>query len=123
MVLEFCKKQGYGCVVLHNEEVIDTHAGAPVLAFTVHEDHCWFYQDASVRRSLARRNPNTVQMRKAQRPSQTPPASEWKLFEHEIVPGHFWVPDDSISQVRAWMLENGTSRDRGPDLRTAGPQA
>ena len=109
MVLEFCKKQGYGCVVLHNEEVIETHAWTPALAFTVHEDHCWFYADASVRRALSKRNPNTAQLRKATRPSQTLPASEWKMFEQQTVPGHFWVRDDDITQVRAWMLQNGTN--------------
>ena len=65
MILEFCKTNSYGCVVLHNEQVIETHAGTPALAFTVHEDHCWFYQDASVRRVLSKRNPNTAQLRKA----------------------------------------------------------
>ena len=109
MILEFCKKHSFGYVVLHNEEVIETHAGSPILAFTVHEDHCWFYQDASVRRALSKRNPNTAQMRKAQRPSQTPPASEWKPFQDDIVQGHFWTWDDDISKARARMLEKGIS--------------
>ena len=106
MVLEFCKKQGYGCVVLHNEEVIETFAGSPTLAFTVHEGHCWFYADAAVRRSLSKRNPNTAQLRKGVKPTQTPAASEWKMFEQEVVPGHYWAKEDDISQVRAWMLQN-----------------
>ena len=79
------------------------------MAFTVHEDHCWFYQDASVRRTLSKRNANTAQLRKSTRPSQTLPASEWKVFEDDIVPGHFWSPEDSISEVRARMLQNGVS--------------
>ena len=109
MVLEFCKEHSFGCVVLHSEQVIETHAGNPILAFTVHEDHCWFYSDSSAHRALYKRNPNTAQLRKAQRPSQTPPASEWQKFERSIVPGHFWTFDDDIASVRAWMLENGTS--------------
>ena len=30
------------------------------------------------------------------------------MFE-DIAPGHFWAPEDSISQVRARMLEKGVS--------------
>ena len=39
MILEYCRKQGYGCVVIHNEEVIENLPGGnPILAFAVHEE-------------------------------------------------------------------------------------
>jgi hypothetical protein len=43
-----CKNHSYGCVLVHNEEVITTIVGAPILAFTAHEDHCYFYKESSV---------------------------------------------------------------------------
>jgi hypothetical protein len=35
--------------------VIETLAGKPVLAWTVHESHCWFYSTPQVRRALQQR--------------------------------------------------------------------
>ncbi len=114
MILEYCRRHSYGCVVVHNEEVIETLPGSPILAFAVHEEHCYFYKDVAVRRALARRkDPLTARLRKAQRQSsQTPPAEEWQLWNNEIAPGHFWVYDDDIGTVRAWFLERG----RAPKL-------
>jgi hypothetical protein len=45
MVLEFCRNNDYGCVLVHNESIITTLPGAPILAFTCHEDHCFFYKE------------------------------------------------------------------------------
>ena len=78
----------------------------PLLEIQLCEDHCWFYADAAVRRALSKRNPNTAQLRKGVKPTQTPAASEWKMFEQEVAPGHFWAKEDDISQVMAWMLQN-----------------
>ena len=54
MVMEFCKKRRYGCIVVHNEDVIENIPGDPVLAFTVHENRCYFYTGPA-RRALAKR--------------------------------------------------------------------
>lgn len=108
MIMEFCKKRGFGCVVVHCEEVIETLQGSPILAFTIHEDHAYFYKDLAVRKALARRNGEmTARMRKVQKQSQTPPAAEWEEFNGEIRPGHFWVFEDSIASVRASLLQQG----------------
>ena len=42
MVIEYCRMNNYGCAVVHNEAVIETLAGRPVLAFTVHAAHSYF---------------------------------------------------------------------------------
>jgi hypothetical protein len=109
MVLEFCKNNAYGCVIVHNEEVIESLAGNPVLAFAVHEDHAYFYADRAARSALAKRSVSaTVRLRKAQKTqTQTPPASEWKPWSSSVEPGHFWCMEDEIGGVRAWFLENG----------------
>ena len=51
VILEFCKQHGLGAAIVHNERVIETIAGSPVLAWTVHEAHCWFYSAPQVRRA------------------------------------------------------------------------
>ena len=111
MILEFCKKNGMGCAVVHNEAVVETLpgiGGAPTLAFAVHEAHCYFYKDVSVRKLLLRRQEAaTAQLRRVQRPTKTPATSEWLVWGNEIAAGHFWAPDEDISSVRAWFLENG----------------
>ena len=110
MIMEFCKKESYGCVVVWNEEVIETLTGHPILAFTVHEDHVFFYRDSAVRRALAKRRGLTTRLQRAvARQMQTPPASEWKPWAQDIAPEHFWVHDDDISAVRRWFLEQRRS--------------
>ena len=39
VILEYCRERGYGAAVVHNEAVIETLPGKPVLAWTVHEAH------------------------------------------------------------------------------------
>ena len=108
MVMEFCRNNDYGCVLVHNESIITTLPGAPILAFTCHEDHCFFYKDAAVRRALMqRRGEFTMRLQRAQRQTQTPPTSEWLPWKQQIAPGHFWTSD--ASTVRAWFLENKRS--------------
>ena len=41
-----------GCAVVHNNEVIETLAGRPALAFAVHENHAYFYSSKLVRNKL-----------------------------------------------------------------------
>ena len=78
MILEFCRRREYGCVLVRNEEVVETLAGHPILAFAAHEDHCFFYRDSSVRKALAERRSGepTARLQEARRQTQTPPASE-----------------------------------------------
>ena len=52
MVLEYCRTNGLGCAVVHNESVIETLPGSPILAFTVHEGHSYFYRTPRVRQAL-----------------------------------------------------------------------
>jgi hypothetical protein len=40
---------------VHNERMIETLVGKPVLAWTVHEGHSWFYAAPQVRRALQQR--------------------------------------------------------------------
>jgi hypothetical protein len=43
LILEFCQQHGYGAAVVHNERVLETLVDKPVLAWAVHEGHCYFY--------------------------------------------------------------------------------
>jgi hypothetical protein len=43
VILEFCRQHGLGAAIVHNERVIETLPGKPILAWTVHEGHCYFY--------------------------------------------------------------------------------
>jgi hypothetical protein len=60
VILEFCRRHGLGAAIIHKERVIETLAGKPVLAWTVHEGHSWFYAAPQVRRALQQRRPGEV---------------------------------------------------------------
>ena len=112
IVMEFAKRNGYGCAVVHNGSVIEQRQGKPIIAFVVHENHCFFYEGLAARRALLKRKVQVqdVRPKKQQRPPQTPPTSEWQKWNCEIGPGHFWVTDeDGIDAVRRWFLEVGRS--------------
>lgn len=88
MVLEYCRLHNLGAAVVHNEEVVESIPGKPVLAFTVHEPHCYFYESKAVCTALAARKKGGVQrLKKEQRQSTTPAYKEWKIFEYEVATG------------------------------------
>ena len=77
MVLEYCRMNDLGCVIVHNEAVIETLPGKNPLAFTVHEGHSYFYKTPRVRLALMRRRTGeATKLKKAQRAATTPLASE-----------------------------------------------
>ncbi len=99
---------GYGAAIVHNEAVIETLVGRPVLAFTVHAGHSYFYGNQHVAKMLQKRRTTAVtRLKKEQRASTTPIAAEWKPWCRELVPGHYAVPEESMPQERAWFLEQG----------------
>ncbi|HSG20437.1 MAG TPA: hypothetical protein VLA31_06670, partial [Burkholderiaceae bacterium] len=108
MILEFCRERGYGAAVVHNEQVIESLPGRPVLAWTVHEAHCWFYQTPQVRRALQqRRTGAATKLRKVQGCSKVPLASEWREWRGEIAEGHFFAPEEELPIIRGWFLSFG----------------
>ncbi len=108
MVLELCRMTGWGCAIVHHEQVLETLPGRPVLAFTVHAGHSYFYSKQQVAKMLQRRRTTAVaRLQKDQRNTTTPPASEWKAWGRELVPGHYAVAEDGLPQERAWFLEHG----------------
>jgi hypothetical protein len=108
VILEFCRQHGLGAAVVHNERVVETIAGTPVLAWTVHESHCWFYSAPQVRRALQqRRLGEAKKLKKTQRPSSTPIVSEWEPWAGELREGHFRVDEEELPQVRLWFLNQG----------------
>ena len=57
MVLEYARMHDLGAAVIHNEQVIESIPGKrPVLAFAVHESHCYFYNKISICNALASHN-------------------------------------------------------------------
>ncbi len=48
-----------------------------------------------------------VRLKKDQRNTTTPPASEWQPWCRELVPGHYAVAEDSLPTERAWFLAQG----------------
>ncbi len=106
MVLEYARMNGLGCCILHNEQVVDTLPGNPILAFTVHEGHSYFYKTTRIRQALmARRTGEITHLKKAQRSASTPITSEWKPWADEIEAGHFFVDENDMATVRAWFLD------------------
>ena len=99
---------GLGCCIVHNEQVLETLPGFPILAFTVHEGHSYFYKSTRVRQALmARRTGEVTRLKKTQRASSTPITSEWKPWENELEAGHFFVDENDLDSVRAWFLDQG----------------
>ena len=78
IIVENAKKHELACVLLHNEKTVEIVPGnRPILAFALHEDHCYFYSCPRVRNALMKRcNTENVKLKKAQRISITPPADE-----------------------------------------------
>jgi hypothetical protein len=108
VILEWCREHGLGAAVVHNEQVLEILPGKPVLTWTVHESHCWFYQTPQVRRALQHRRTGPVAMlRKAQGPSNAPLASEWRPWKGEIAEGHFYAPEEELPTIRGWFLSFG----------------
>ena len=108
VVLQFCRSQGLGAAVVHNEAVVETLPGKPTLAFTVHEGHAFFYNSPHVRRSLQKRRPGGVaKMKKLQAATTTPPLSEWQEWSGEVAAGHLWALEDDLPSIRAQLLRGG----------------
>ncbi len=108
MVLEYCRMHGLGCAIVHNEAVLETLPGKPVLAFTVHGGHSYFYGNQHVAKLLQKRRTTAViRLKKEQRASTTPIAAEWLQWGRKLVPGHYSFPEDSMAQERAWFLQQG----------------
>ena len=109
MVLEYARMHDLGAAVIHNEQIIESIAGKrPVLAFAVHENHCYFYNDRGICNALVNRKKGGVQqLKKEQLQSTTPPYREWKRFEYEIRSGHFYCDENEIETVRSWCLSQG----------------
>ena len=65
MVLEYARMHDLGAAVIHNEQIIESIAGKrPVLAFAVHENHCYFYNDRGICNALANRKKGGVHILK-----------------------------------------------------------
>ena len=113
MLLEFDELRGIGCAVVHDEKVIETLAGRPVLAFVVHEGHCYLYSCPRVRAALMRRDLGpALRLKKAQRASTAPPMSEWTQWAREVAPGHFSCDEEQLDEVRSWFMH----RNRHPKV-------
>jgi hypothetical protein len=79
--------------------------GHPILAFTVHEEHSYFYKTPRIRLALMRRRTGEVtRLKKAQRSATTPLTTEWKPWADEIEDGHFFVQEEELPTVRAWFF-------------------
>jgi hypothetical protein len=77
MILEFCRRRGLGCAVIHNETVVEHIPGKTALVFAIHGDHCYFYKGHSARRALMKRRQGVAtQLKKPPKESQTPPVSD-----------------------------------------------
>jgi hypothetical protein len=113
LILEFCKQHGYGAAVVHNERVLETLPGKPVLAWTVHEGHMFMYSTPQVRGALQQRSIGSVKkMRKVQKASTTPLASSWLPWARNLEEGHYRLDEDELPEMRAWFLKQG----RNPQL-------
>ena len=82
MVLEYSLERGLGCVIVHNNRVVETLPSVgknKTLAFAVHESHCYFYSSAKACRALAKRQEVEYEkLRRECKASTTPAFEEWK---------------------------------------------
>ncbi len=105
MVLEYCRMHCLGCAIVHNEAVIETLPGRPVLAFTVHAGHSYFYGNQNVAKMLQRRRTTAVvRLKKEQRATTTPVAAEWNPWLRKLEPGNYAVAKEDRPRGRAWFL-------------------
>ena len=98
---------------MHNGNVLETLAGPTPIVAALHENHLYFYKAMKTAKKLM--NWRTEEERDSQKciklkrehvaNASTPVAHEWKPFAHTIEPGHFYVSEEEISAVRAWLLE------------------
>ena len=62
MVIEYAKMHSLGVAEIRNEPMIESIPGKrPVLAFAVHENHCYFYTSRGICNALASRKKGCVQ--------------------------------------------------------------
>jgi hypothetical protein len=73
----------------------------PILAWTVHEGHCYFYSTPQVRRSLLQRRVGAVtKMRKVQKATSTLLADEWLPWAKSLKQGHYRVDEEEFNEVQ-----------------------
>ncbi len=106
MIIAYTQMHGLGCCIVHNEQVLETRAGNPILAFTMHEGHLYFYKSPRVRQALmARRTGAVTRLKKTQGATRTPIAADWKPWANELEAGHFYVDENdlALSELGSWI--------------------
>ena len=83
MVFEYCRALGLACVAVHHDSVIETLPGnKPIVAFTIHGSHCYFYKDRKARQMLLKREiTKAPRLQKQARQSKTPPSERVAALE------------------------------------------
>ena len=111
MVLGYARMHCLGCCVLHAGRVIESIPGTPILAFSIHEDHFYFYGSKKTCRILllGKKSGQTPHLKKEYKATSAP-FSEWTAWQYEIADGHFHTSEEELPKVRAWFL----SKNRRP---------
>ena len=112
-IVEYCRKELVRCVSVHNNEVLDRIEGdldSPIVAFLIHGDHAYFYNQKGAR-VLHRRFKlvagETTDRLKHHKESKQPPPSVWLKWEGEPKEGHFGVDEEDIQQIRQHLIACG----------------
>ena len=108
-IMEFLQDKGVPYHCFAEEHFVWTCAEPqhPGVAWTVHDGHAWFYRHG---RALEKWRPATCQANKAlkgEHETETPPISEWQVWQNEPAVGYFWTVD--LRAARRQLLESGRS--------------
>ena len=102
-IVDYCKKELLRCVCIHNNEVLDRIEGdldQPIIAFLVHGDHAYFYNQKGARMlhkrfKLVAGGASTDRLKHVKE-SKIPPPSTWLKWQGEVEDGHFGVDEEDI---------------------------
>ena len=108
MIVELARQRDLPVCILHGEKLVECYPGAGKPIFvTIHQSHAYFYRGMHARRQLMKRKPcDFTHIAREVGANKTPDASQWRLYE-DLAPGHWYVPDSELENVRGQLLATG----------------
>ena len=119
-VIAYAKEHGLGYCFVFNNEVLDSSQGTrPYLCFAVHEGHAYFYDSLRACRCLLAKRKGGAKpagapaeaanprIKREARETTVPDAGEWEEWSGEVKPGHYFVPEDQLPEVRRQLMAGG----------------
>ena len=99
---------------VHNNEIlehIDGDLELPIVAFLIHGDHAYFYNQKGARvihkRFKVTSGGSSKDRLKHTGESKVPPPSQWERWVGDIRDGHFGVDPEDVTSIRSDLLARG----------------